>query len=147
MARSIVVRAGIPALFIEGAFWSAIRLFSFIYVLAQEADLGSIHQTPGWVRLKFVAISVGLATVLFTAGGALRNGAGPAGRIAQILAVVVNAVVLVQGITSLAHPSGAEAVVTAAGAVLLAAACLAGLALDLRAAAVGRGPWASAGVV
>lgn len=134
MPPPIAVRAGIPALFIEGALWSAIRLVSFTYVLAQEADLGPQHQTPGWIRLRFVGVSVAVAAVLFLAGAGLRNGAGRAARVAQVLAVTVNVVLLVLGITALARFSGAEAVIVAACVVILAAAALSGLALDLRSA-------------
>lgn len=138
MAPPIAVRAGIAALFIEGALYSAIRLLSFTYVLAQEADLGPQHQTPGWIRLRFVGVSVAVTGVLFLAGAGLRNGAGRVARVAQVLAVAVNAVVLVLGIAALARFSGAEAVVVAAFVVILAAAALSGLALDLRSGLVER---------
>lgn len=145
-AQPIVVRAGILALFIEGALWSSIRLFSFVYVLAQEVDLGAQHQTPGWIRLRFVAISVAVAVVLFLAGAAMRNGAGLPGRVAQVLAIAANIMVLVQGIAALVRSSGAEAVVAAACAAMLAVASLTALGLDLRAAVLGRGSPASAGM-
>jgi len=140
VAQPILIRAGILALFVEGALWSAIRLLSFVYVLAQEADLGPQHQTPGWARLRFVVVSVAVAWVLFLAGAGLRNGVGRAARVAQVLAVAVNVVVLTLGAAALARSSGAEAVVVTASATALAAASLAGLLLDLRAAIVGRRP-------
>ena len=132
MARPLAIRSGIASLFIEGALWSTIRLLSFTYELAQGADLGPQHQTPGWLRLQFVGISVGVAGVLFLAGAGLRNGARWPGRVAQALAAVVNGVLLVRGIAAVLRFSGAQAVVAAAFAVMLAVAALSGLAFDAR---------------
>ncbi len=132
MARPLAIRSGIAALFIEGALWSTIRLLSFTYVLAQEADLGPQHQTPGWLRLRFVGISVAVAGVLFLAGAGLRNGARWPGRVAQALAAAVNVVVLVRATAAFVRFSGAQAAVVAAFVVLLALAALSGLAFDAR---------------
>jgi hypothetical protein len=129
------VRAGLTALFIEGGLWSAIRLLSMVYVLAGEADLSAKHQLPGWARLEYLGVSVAVAAVLFLAGAGLRNGAGPAARVAQVLAAAVNVVVLARGAASVVRPSGAQAGVVAAVVVCLAVASLAGLAIDLSAAA------------
>ena len=104
---------------------------------------GPEDQTPGWLRLRYVAVTVAVAAVLFLAGGGLRNGAGLVGRAAQMLAIAVNVAVLVLGVSALARFSGAEAVVVSACVVALAVACLAGLAADLRAAVLGRPAYAS----
>ena len=132
MARPLTTRSGIVALFIEGALWSTIRLLSFTYELAQGADLGPQHQTPGWLRLRFVGISVGVAGVLFLAGAGLPNGARWPARVAQALAAVVNVVLLVRGIAAIIRFSGAQAVVAAASVVMLAVAALSGLVFDAR---------------
>ncbi len=132
MARPLAIRSGIAALFIEGALWSTIRLLSFTYELAQGADLGPQHQTPGWLRLQYVGISVGVAGVLFLAGAGLRNGARWPGRVAQALAAAVNVVLLVRGIAAFVRFSGAQAAVVAAFVVILAVAALWGMAFDAR---------------
>jgi hypothetical protein len=131
-------RLGLTALFIEGALWTAIRFLSFIYVLAQEADLGPRHLTPGWQRLKYVVVTAAVAAILFLAAAGIRNGAGIPARVAQVLAVVINGAVLVQGIAAVVRFSGAEAVVVAVLVIGMAVAALAGLFLDIRAAIVGR---------
>jgi hypothetical protein len=144
-AGQIAVRAGVTALFIEAALWSAIRLLSMVYVLAGEADLSAKHQLPGWTRLAYLGVSVAVAAVLILAGAGLRNGAGPAARLAQVLAIGVNFVVFARGAASVVRPSGAQAAVVAAFVVGLAAASLAGLVVDLGAAIADRRRGASTG--
>jgi hypothetical protein len=133
-ATSILVRSAIVALFIEGGLWSAIRLLSFVYVMGGEAMRGPETETPGWLRLKYVGVSVGVAAIVFLAGGGLRNGAGIVGRAAQILAAAMNVVLLVLAVAAFARFSGGEAVVTSAFVVALAVASLAGLVVSFGAA-------------
>ncbi|MEP7059671.1 MAG: hypothetical protein ABI828_02965 [Actinomycetota bacterium] len=132
-------RAAIAALFIEASLWSCIRLFSLVYVMGGEADLEAIHQTSGWARLEFIGISVAVAAVLFLAGAGLRNGSRVPARVAQVLASVINVLVLVRAVAALVRFSGAQAGVAAAFAAYLAAAALVGLAIDARSAVLHRG--------
>jgi hypothetical protein len=90
-------------------------------------------------------VSVAVAAVLFLAGAGLRNGAGPAARLAQVLAIGVNVVVFARGAASVVRPSGAQAAVVAAFVVGLAVASLAGLVVDLGAAIADRRRRASTG--
>jgi hypothetical protein len=136
---AFVMRAAIVALFIEASLWSAIRLLSLVYVMAGEAYLGDSHVTPGWVRLKFLGVSVVVAAVLFLAAAGLRNGSGWPARVAQVLAAAINVIVLVRGVAGILHFSGAEAVVAALFATGLAVSALCGLTAEGRAALVHRG--------
>lgn len=130
-AMRAILRAGIAALFIEGSLWLAIRIMTFVYVLAQEVDLGSQHQTSGWVRLRIVGVTVAGAAVLMKAGGAVRNGSGPIGRLAEVCAFVANVALLLLAGAAVARFSGAQAEVVAIGVLALAGASLAAIAGDL----------------
>jgi hypothetical protein len=137
-AAQVAIRAGFAALIIEGALWSAIRFFSFLYELAGEANLSQEAQRAGWVRLAAVGVTVAGGVILFLAAARLRDRAGPAARVAQVLAVAINVVVLARGVAAALRFSGAQAVVVAVFVMGLAAASLAGLGVALRAAIADR---------
>lgn len=137
-SAAFVLRVSIAALFTEATLWSAIRLLSLVYVMAGEVDLGDIHVTPGWVRLRFVVVSVVVAAVLFLAAAGLRNGSGWPARVAQVLAIAINVDILVRSVAAILRFSGGEAVVAAILATGLAVAALTGIALDGRAALIDR---------
>jgi hypothetical protein len=131
---ALILRVAIVALFMEASLWSAIRLLSLVYVTAGEAYLDDVHVTPGWVRLKFLGVTVAVAAVIFLAAAGLRNGSGRPARVAQVLAFAINVVVMVRGVAAVLRFSGAEAVVAAIFATALAVAALCGLAVEGRAA-------------